>query len=262
VRLENLQMRPWVERLRCALLEDRFVLHYQPIVSLRPGRIGGMRPSHYEALVRLADDPSGALTQPGEFLPAAERLGLIGEIDRMVLATALDQLATGGVPGRAGIAVNMSAQSVCDRSMLGYLQAQLARNGAAPGRLVLEITETCAIPDMRAARDFCVGVQQLGAAIAFDDFGTGLGSLQYLKQLPFRYLKIDGSFIRSLAHCHADALLVRALVDVARGMGAQTIAEHVGDEHTMGLLREYGVDYAQGYAIGRPSSLATAFAAA
>jgi EAL domain-containing protein (putative c-di-GMP-specific phosphodiesterase class I) len=252
----------WDRRLRGALCEERFVVHYQPIVPLRAGRIMGLRPSHYEALVRLAGDRGGELTQPGEFLPAAERLGLIGEIDRMVLAAALEQLAAGAVPGEARIAVNMSAQSVCDRSMLGHLQAQLARSGVAAERLMLEVTETCAITDMRAARAFCTGVQRLGASIALDDFGAGFGSLQYLKQLPFRYLKIDGGFIRGLCHSHADRLLVRALVDVARGMGAQTIAEYVGDEPTVALLREYGVDYAQGYGIGRPAGAATAFAAA
>lgn len=252
----------WGGRLRRALCEELFVVHYQPIVPLRAGRILGGRPSHYEALVRLADDPSGMLTQPGEFLPAAERLGLIGAIDRVVLAAALDQLATGAVPGQARIAVNVSAQSVCDRSMLDYLQSQLARSGAAPERLMLEVTETCAIPDMQVARDFCLGVQQLGAAIALDDFGAGFGSLQYLKQLPFGYLKIDGSFVRGLCRSHTDRLLVRALVDVTHGMGGLTIAEYVGDERTMALLREYGVDYAQGFGIGRPSSPAIAFAAA
>jgi EAL domain-containing protein (putative c-di-GMP-specific phosphodiesterase class I) len=250
----------WAQRLRRALCEERLVVHYQPIVPLRPGRILASRPSHYEALVRLVEDPGGELIGPAEFLPAAERLGLIAEIDRLVLAAALEQLTAGAVPAGARIAVNMSAQSVCDRSMLSHLQAQLARSGVAPERLMLEVTETCAITDMRAARDFCLGVQRLGASIALDDFGAGFGSLQYLKQLPFRYLKIDGSFIAGVCDSHADRLLVRALVDVARGMGAETIAEYVGDEPTMELLREYGVDYAQGFGIGRPSCPATAFA--
>jgi len=121
-----------------------------------------------------------------------------------------------------------------------------------PARLVIELTETASISDMARARAFCSGVHALGAAIALDDFGAGFGSFQYLKHLPFRYLKIDGDFIRSLPASPNDQLVVKALVGVVRGMGQSTIAEFVSDEPTISLLREYGVDYAQGFAIGAP----------
>jgi EAL domain-containing protein (putative c-di-GMP-specific phosphodiesterase class I) len=239
--------RPWLERLRCALEEDLFVLHYQPIVSLRDGRA-----SHYEALVRLADQPDGGLVAPGRFLPAAERYGLIRDIDRMVLGKVACLL--GGEDGgqALSIAMNLSALSVTDGGMLCDIERALARHGVDPSRLVIELTETAAISDMKRATAFCAGVQALGCSIALDDFGAGFGSFHYLKRLPFRYLKIDGDFIRGLPASPTDQLVVKALVGVVGGMGRRTIAEFVGDERTLSLLRSYGVDYAQGFQVGRP----------
>lgn len=263
----GLHPRPWLKRLRHALREDLFVLHYQPIVSLRSGTV-----SHYEALIRLADDPDQPLTPPCSFLPAAERYGLIQEIDRMVvgkvvalmggeLATDRGHTArTAGSAENARVAVNLSALSITDRGMLAHIEQQLIRYEVDPERLVVEVTETAAIGDMRRAQTFCEGVHTLGSSVALDDFGAGFGSFQYLKHLPFRYLKIDGDFIRTLPTSRKDQLVVQALVGVARGMGKQTIAEYVGDEPTMRLLRGYGVDFAQGFEIGRPCAQAEAFA--
>ena len=243
----GLHRRPWLGRLRRALQEQSFVLHYQPIVSLSDGEV-----SHYEALVRLADDPAGGLVAPGRFLPAAERYGLIREIDRMVLARALELL--GGEHRERGtrIAINCSSLSITDGGMLGEIERRLARARIDPAQLVIEVTETAAISDMARARDFCAGVRELGCAVALDDFGAGFGSFQYLKHLPFEYLKIDGDFIRGLPSSPQDQLVVEALVGLARGMGKQTIAEYVGDAATVELLRELGVDYAQGFEVGRP----------
>jgi EAL domain-containing protein (putative c-di-GMP-specific phosphodiesterase class I) len=243
----GLHRRPWLERLRRALRGDLFVLHYQPIVSLADGVV-----SHYEALLRLADVPGGALVAPGSFLPAAERYGLIRDIDRMVIEKVAALL--GGEHGEDGVsvAVNLSALSVTDGGMLAHIERQLALHGVDPERLVIEVTETAAISNMERAKTFCAGVQALGCAIALDDFGAGFGSFQYLKHLPFRYLKIDGDFIRGLTGSPKDQLVVKALVGLARGMGRSTIAEFVGDEPTLELLRSYGVDYAQGFEVGRP----------
>jgi EAL domain-containing protein (putative c-di-GMP-specific phosphodiesterase class I) len=229
------------------LEEDLFVLHYQPIVSLRDGSV-----SHYEALVRLADEPDGKLVAPGRFLPAAERYGLIREIDRMVLAQVTTLLA--GEHGEQGvrIAINCSSLSITDGEMLAQIQARLELARVDPAQLVIEVTETAAISDMMRARDFCAGVQALGCAVALDDFGAGFGTFQYLKHLPFEYLKIDGDFIRGLPSSPQDQLVVKALVELARGMGKQTIAEYVGDAATVKMLRELGVDYAQGFEVGRP----------
>jgi EAL domain-containing protein (putative c-di-GMP-specific phosphodiesterase class I) len=243
----GLHRRPWLERLRRALERDLFVLHYQPIVSLKDGRV-----AHHEALLRLADGPEGRLIAPARFLPAAERYGLIRDIDRMVLDKVAAMLGSqeGGRP--ISLAVNLSALSVTDRGMLPHIERRLAEHGVDPSQLVVEVTETASISDMRQAKAFCAGVQALGAAVALDDFGAGFGSFQYLKHLPFRYLKIDGDFIRGLPASVNDQLVVKALVGVVRGMGRRTIAEFVGDEATMRLLREYGVDYAQGFAVGCP----------
>jgi EAL domain-containing protein (putative c-di-GMP-specific phosphodiesterase class I) len=254
----GLHPRPWLGRLRHALREGLFALHYQPIVALDGGTV-----SHYEALVRLADEPEGRLVAPGAFLPAAERYGLVREIDRLVVSRVAALLGSQSAAGDCAavaqcVALNLSALSVTDRGMLAHIERELARHHVDPHRLVLEITETAAISDMRRARSFCEGARALGCAIALDDFGVGFGSFYYAKRLPFSYLKIDGDFVRELASSRNDALVVSAIVDVARGMGRQTIAEFVGDEATLELLRTLGVDYAQGFHVGRPAPLAAA----
>ncbi len=245
----GLQRRPWLARLRRALAGEKFVLHFQPIVSLADGCV-----AHHEALVRLADEGDGSAIAPARFLPAAERYGLVREIDRMVLGKVAALL--GDDPehehGNTCVAINLSALSLIDRDMLGHVERALARHRVDPGRLILEVTETASISDMDRARAFCVGVQELGCAVALDDFGAGFGSFHYLKHLPFRYLKIDGAFIRGLTRSAHDQLVVKALAGLVRSMGQRTIAEFVGDAATVRMLRELGVDYAQGFALGRP----------
>jgi EAL domain-containing protein (putative c-di-GMP-specific phosphodiesterase class I) len=242
----GLHRRPWLERLRRALDGELFVLHFQPIVRLSDRSV-----SHHEALVRLADEADGSLVAPGRFLPAAERYGLIREIDRMVIDQVAELLGDSG-EREPRIAVNVSALSVTDKTMLAYIERRLRWHGADPSQLVVEITETAAISHMQSAREFCSGVLALGCDLALDDFGAGFGSFHYLRHLPYSYLKIDGDFIRRLPISRTDQLLVRALAGVVRGMGGETIAEFVGDETTMGMLRSYGVDYAQGFAVGHP----------
>jgi len=245
----GLQRRPWLARLRRALEEDLFILHFQPIVALADGRV-----CHHEALVRLADEPDGGLVGAASFLPAAERYGLVGAIDRMVLekvAELLGSQRTG--EDEQGVAMNLSALSLTDPDMLAHIERGLERHGADPARLILEVTETASISDMERARAFCVGARALGCAVALDDFGAGFGSFHYLKHLPFDYLKIDGAFIRGLPRSAHDQLVVRALVGLVGEMGKRTIAEFVGDRETLELLRRYGVDYAQGFALGRPA---------
>jgi EAL domain-containing protein (putative c-di-GMP-specific phosphodiesterase class I) len=245
----GLQRRPWLARLTAAIRERSFVLHFQPIVSLRDGSV-----AHHEALLRLADEPDGSLVAPARFLPAAERYGLIGEIDRLVVDEAISVLA-GDAGHSARIAINLSALSVTDPAMLGHIERQLAYHGVAPSRLVIELTETAPISDMRLAKSFCAAVLALGCEVALDDFGAGFGSFQYLKHLPFTYLKIDGDFVRLLPVSPTDQLVVAALADVVRGMRRETIAEFVGDQATIDILADFGVDYAQGFAVGRPAPL-------
>jgi EAL domain-containing protein (putative c-di-GMP-specific phosphodiesterase class I) len=245
----GLHRRPWLARLRRALENDLFVVHYQPIVSLLDGRV-----SHHEALVRLADEPHGRLVAPGSFLPAAERYGLVREIDRLVLGRVLALLAEDQGERGPSIAINMSTLSATDGAMLTHIERGLARRRVDPSRLIVEVTETAAISNMGRARAFCQGVQALGCALALDDFGSGFGSFQYLKHLPFDFLKIDGDFIRRLPVSKTDQLVVKALVDVVHGMGRRTIAEFVSDDATLRLLRDYGVDYAQGFELGHPTA--------
>jgi EAL domain-containing protein (putative c-di-GMP-specific phosphodiesterase class I) len=243
----GLYRRPWLARLRRALAEDLFVVHYQPIVSLADGQL-----YLQEALVRLDDAPGGRVVAPGAFLPAAERHGLIRSIDRLVLEKVIARLGSDAGAGATRVAVNLSALSVTDAGMLTHIERLLARWRVDPAQLVIELTETSAISDMRRAKAFCAGAEALGCAIALDDFGAGFGSFQYLRHLPFRYLKIDGDFIRALTTSTIDQLVVSALAQLVSAMGRETIAEFVADRATLAMVAELGVDYAQGYEVGPP----------
>ncbi len=244
-------------RLRHALAEKRFVLHYQPIVSLHGGAV-----CHYEALLRLADGPDGELVAPGCFLPYAERYGLVREIDRMVLDETISLMGSGLAGSGTPVAVNLSALSVAADGTLAHIERLLERHAVEPGRLIVEITETAALSAMSREQRFCVEFRALGAGVALDDFGAGFGSFRYLKRLPFDYLKIDGDFVRALPRSHKDQLVVQALVRVARGMGKRTIAEYVSGRQTVQMLRACGVDYGQGFGLGRPAAPAEIFAVA
>jgi diguanylate cyclase (GGDEF)-like protein/PAS domain S-box-containing protein len=237
----------WVDRIRRALAEDRFVLHGQPILSLS----GDGRPRE-ELLLRMLDD-SGDLIPPASFLAVAERFDLIQEIDRWVVRKAIGMLATlerAGVD--AALEVNLSAKSVTDADLPAMIETELAIAKVNPAGLVLEMTETAAIVNVEQAKRFAISMRELGCQFALDDFGAGFASFYYLKHLAFDYLKIDGEFIADLRGSETNQLLVRALVDIARGMGKQTIAEYVGDAETLELLREMRVDYAQGFHVARP----------
>src|SRR5947209_9343604 len=248
-----------LDLLQRALEEERFVLHYQPIISLRDGAV-----THHEALVRLRAPNGGGLLAPAAFLPAAERYELICGIDRAVLDKALAALSELSwrpprlrvrprAPARsAAVAVNLSALSLTDEHMLGFLEERLTHHSVGGEALVLEVTETASISDMAGAREFCAGAAALGCEIALDDFGAGFGTFQYLRHLHFDYLKIDGGFIRGLASSPRDRRVVSSLVALARAIGARTIAEYVHDARTLRLVRELGVDHAQGFAVGRP----------
>ena len=239
----------WVDRIREALEADLFVLHAQPIRNLASGQT-----DRYELLLRMTDR-DGALTLPGEFLPAAERSGLITGIDRWVIAKACQLL---GDSQRAGqdlhFEVNLSGPSIGDPDLLALIETNLAQLPRRGG-LVIEVTETAAIIDVPRAQAFADHLAALGCAFALDDFGAGYGSFYYLKHLPFDYLKIDGEFIRGLVTSHADQVVVTSLVQIARQLGKQTVAEFVENQPTLDLLTDLGVDFAQGYHIGRPAPL-------
>jgi EAL domain-containing protein (putative c-di-GMP-specific phosphodiesterase class I) len=195
---------------------------------------------------------NGELIPPCTFLPAAEQYGLIGDIDRWVIAQAIALAADG-----RSVHVNLSAQSVADRGLLASIERQLHQTGTDPGNLVFELTETALMDDINTGERFAHGLAKLGCAVALDDFGTGFGSFTHLKRLPVKVLKIDIEFVRNLTTSTSDQHLVKAMVNLALGFGQQTIAEGVEDAQTLELLREYGVDFAQGFHLGRPAPIDT-----
>ena len=239
----------WMDRIQEALDHDHFALHAQPLLNLRTGNV-----DRYEILLRmLAAD--GTVIMPGDFLPAAERSGLIGKIDQWVIVRACRLLADFQHAGQnIHLAVNLSGPSMGDPTILQLIERELALLPHRGG-LTIEVTETVAITDIDRARSFAEHLESLGCEFALDDFGAGYGSFYYLKHLPFDYLKIDGTFIRDLLTDRADHVLVRSLVQIARELGKQTVAEFVEDQFTLEKLRDLGVDYAQGYYIGRPGEL-------
>jgi EAL domain-containing protein (putative c-di-GMP-specific phosphodiesterase class I) len=240
----------WQHRIREALEHDRFVLHAQPILDIRTGAV-----SQYELLIRAAE-VGGELVLPSVFLGIAERSGLIQEIDRWVVRRAINTLAEQQAAGNAvRFEVNLSAKAFADHELLPMIQRELAETAIDPSNLVLEVTETAAIANLDEARRFIETLQAMGCKFALDDFGVGFSSFAHLKYLPVDYLKIDGSFIRELSRNVVDQHLVQAIVDVARSLGKQTIAEFVNDDDTVYLLQKYGVDFAQGFHIGRPRPL-------
>jgi diguanylate cyclase (GGDEF)-like protein/PAS domain S-box-containing protein len=240
----------WQQRIREALERDRFVLYAQPILDLQADEI-----TQYELLLRAAE-VGGELVLPGVFLGIAERSGLIQEIDRWVVRRAIRMIEEWNTLGQdLRLEVNVSAKAFGDPELLAVIQREITLSGIEPSSLVLEVTETAAIANLDEAQRFVSTLKAIGCGFALDDFGVGFSSFAHLKYLPVDYLKIDGGFIRELARNPTDQHLVRAIVDVARALGKKTIAEFVNDDATIELLRGYGVDFAQGFHIGRPAPL-------
>jgi diguanylate cyclase (GGDEF)-like protein/PAS domain S-box-containing protein len=233
----------WVQRIRTALAEGRFVLYGQPIFDLRSGLV-----DRHELLVRMLTE-DGDIVRPGSFIPTAERFGLIGELDSWVLHEGL-RLALAG----ERVSINLSGPSIGERRIIAAVDHAIAA-GLRPGAVVLEVTETAAMKDMTAARLFAGKLCSIGCELAIDDFGTGFGSFFSLKQLPARYVKIDMEFVRNIATNHADRQIIRSMIDVAHSLDKLAIAEGVEDAETLAVLRELGTDYAQGFHLGRPQRL-------
>jgi len=231
----------WLGRVRDAIDENRLVLYSQPIVPLTDGR-----PSE-EVLLRMIGRDNEVI-MPASFLPVAEKYGLIGEIDRWVITQATRLAAT----GRRVIEVNLSAASIGTLDLLPFIEQQIREAHAEPADLVFEITETALMQDISTGEAFARGLAALGCGLALDDFGTGFGSFTYLKKLPITHLKIDIEFIRDLTTNPDNLHVVKAIVSLARAFGLKTIAEGVEDEDALVLLRAEGVDFAQGFHLGRP----------
>jgi diguanylate cyclase (GGDEF)-like protein len=244
-------------RIRDAITHDRLSLHTQPIRSLASGGI-----ERYELLLRMAGD-DGELLEAASFIEAAERSGMVQELDRWVVAQALELLGQREREGSpVSLHVNLSGASLSDVSVIEFIERKLDEGDADPTRCTFEITATAKIGDYARAGSFADRVGEFGCQVAIDDYGAGFGPFHYLKELPFDVIKIDGSFVRDLPRNDADQLTVQAIVQVARGLGKTTIAEYVQDDLTTEMLREYGVDMAQGFHLGRPVDVDEALALA
>ena len=242
-------------RIRDALTRDRLSLAKQPIRSLASGGV-----ERYELLLRINGD-CGEQLPAASFIEVAERSGMVQELDRWVVGRALEIISERERAGEpVSLHVNLSGASLTDISVLEYIERRLDEGDADPRRCTFEITQTARIEDYEAVADFADRLTEFGCEVAIDDYGAGFGPFTYLKCIPFDVIKIDGSFVRDMPHNDADQLTVKAIVQIARGLGKTTIAEFVEDDATAQMLREYGVDMAQGYHLGRPVDTAQGFA--
>ena len=241
----------WAGRIRQALSDGRFLLHFQELAPLWEGeRAEGV---HMEMLVRLRGE-DGQLVPPGAFIPAAERFGLMPQLDRWVVETALanfNRLHPSGKPVKL-CAINLSGPTFEDAAFADFVLDALERHGVSPQRICFEITETAAVSSMARAVEFMQRLRAAGCRFSLDDFGSGMASFGYLKNLPVDFIKIDGSFIRNIETDPVSYSIVRAVTDIGHQLGLQVVGEWVADERARDLLRGLAVDYAQGFAIHRP----------
>lgn len=243
----------WAGRIRQGLADGRFVLHFQELAPLWAG--DAAEGVHMEMLVRLRDD-SGAIVPPGAFIPAAERFGLMPQLDRWVVDTTLanfNNLHPSGKPVKL-CAINLSGPTFEDETFADFVLQRLELYGVSPQRICFEITETAAMSSMTRAVEFMQRLRSAGCKFSLDDFGSGMASFGYLKNLPVDFLKIDGSFIRNIETDPVSYSIVRAVTDIGHQLGLKVVAEWVADERARDLLRGLSVDYAQGFAIHRPEA--------
>jgi diguanylate cyclase (GGDEF)-like protein/PAS domain S-box-containing protein len=248
----------WLQKLQSALKENRFQLYHQPIVPAY-GQDGG-GPA-MEVFVRLQDE-AGHEVPPSEFVRAAERYRLMSLVDRWVVQTTLAALGRGAIPipANRSVAINVSGQTLGDVQFLEFVVECLDSTGVTPSQVCFEITETAVVANLDHARRFVGVLHGMGCQFALDDFGSGVGSFSNLKNLPMDYLKIDGSFMRNLARDSVNQAMVTAMIKLARTLNFKVIAEQVEDEAGLEAARRMGVDYIQGYVVGRPQLLSLAAA--
>ena len=236
----------WVSRINAALEHNQFVLYMQPMAGLQANS-----EQHCELLIRMQGD-DGTLYPPGSFLPAAERYRLMPQIDRWVVMAALAAIARKGANFKAVCAINLSGQSLSQEGFLDYVIAQIKLHKVDAKRLCFEITETAVITNLDKARQFMQALRKIGCRFSLDDFGSGLSSFAYLKNLQVDFLKIDGMFVKSIVGNKIDRAMVDSINNIGHVMGLQTIAEFAENEEVIQVLKELGVDYAQGYGVAMP----------
>ncbi|WP_051559903.1 putative bifunctional diguanylate cyclase/phosphodiesterase [Marinobacterium jannaschii] len=238
----------WINRIHQGIEQNRFCLYQQEIAGLQPGG-----DTHYEVLIRYRDE-AGNIIPPGAFLPPAERYGLSPKLDRWVLQQVCAFLAD-NPDNELQLSVNLSGLSINDKDFLTFVSNTLQQYRIRPQQLCFEITETAAISNLAEAVEFINQMKALGCRFALDDFGSGLSSFGYLRNLPVDFVKIDGIFVKDLAENEIDLAMVRSINDIGHLMGKKTIAEFVETDEIAQILRQLGVDYAQGYGIARPQPI-------
>ncbi len=245
----------WVSRITSAVEDNRLELYFQPIVCI--AKDNDSTRGHYELLLRMRDE-NGELVQPDQFIPAAERYNMMSTLDRWVIHEALTELADRSAEvdvARFTLAINLSGTSLSEDRFLEYVIRELERHKLPEGAICFEITETAAISNLARVIHFMQALKKLGCKFSLDDFGSGLSSFTYLKNLPVDYLKIDGQFISNVVDDSVDESMVRAISQVGHAMGIETIAERVETKDVLDKLSDLGVAFAQGYYIARPASV-------
>lgn len=238
----------WEERIRHALENDLFVLHYQPIFRLDDRTI-----SHYEVLLRMVDG-GGELIFPGAFLEIAERFGMIRDIDQWVLRHAIKAQADScATDNPLSLAINLSGKHFGNPHILEWIKEYIEQTGADSNKLIFEITETAAVENISQASRFTHSLHAIGCRIALDDFGVGFSSFNYLKKLPVDIIKLDGSYVRNLASDKFDRVFIESMSAMARGLGISCVAEFIENEEVITLLKQLQVDMGQGYHLGKPA---------
>jgi len=241
-----------IQFIREAVTENRLKLYYQPVFKINAD---GVHLEHCEILLRIISK-SGEVLSPAEFIPLAEKYNLMHEIDRWVLEHVLQWVREHQHAYHLPrLLINLSGLSFIDSEFLDFTVQQLQQDGIDPQRIAFEITETAAVDNMDLARGFMQRIKSLGCRFALDDFGSGFSTFAYLKNLPIDYLKIDGSLVRNIATDRMDMEMVRAINQIGHTVGAQTIAEFVENDEILDILRDIGVDYAQGYGLQKPKEL-------
>lgn len=240
---QNLAASRLVARIKESIAAERYEIHYQPVASLETGEV-----QHVEALVRIRDE-QGELIEPEQFIAKAERLGLMPAIDRYVIRQAIGYLSR---KPQVQVSINLSGLTLGESDLVDYIRQILRETGVEPSRVCFEVAEQTALLDVANTEAWIRQMKALGCRIALDDFGSRFGSRSYLQALPVDYIKLDGSFTRDLDASTANRALTKAMIDLARLVGTEIIAEQVETESDARVLRALGVEYGQGYLWGRP----------
>jgi diguanylate cyclase (GGDEF)-like protein/PAS domain S-box-containing protein len=244
----------WLQKLQGALRDNKFELYYQPIVH---AQVGGSSGPAIEVFVRLLGEKGQPGSPPADFIRAAERYRLMPHIDRWVVQAVLSALGRGGMklPPNRSVAINIAGQTLGDADFLEFVVDCFDHTGANPGDICFEVTESSVVANLDHARRFLAVLHGMGCEFALDDFGSGLTSFSTLRTLPMDYLKIDGSFIKNLAGDAVNQALVAAMIELSRSLNFRVVAEHVEDQLSLDTVTGMGIDFVQGFMVGRPLPL-------